>query len=393
MVDSVPSSLNDLSEDGANLRSCKYSKVGVNYKKGMRSHPQILVWVLTLLNLIPISLQAEETIPPDSPLIRYSGRVIVNKTRGAIFDWPGVSIHAGFKGTEAGFLIDGAKNNLEVKVDGEAVTTWTCDPSPQTYWIKGLSEGNHQVEIVKRTEGLFGPVIFQGMVLDSKSEAQKPFPPPEHRIEFIGDSWICGYGDEATTLHCKDLRPYENADRAFGALTARALGAEYHLTAFSGRGVVRNYAEKGTSSQEPFGVLFNRTLVEARDCPWDFSQWVPDAVVIHLGLNDFSSTPHPAPQDFIEGYRKLLQQVRAAYPQAWIICFATTGWPFFSPLVKEASDSFNRGGDPKVMFAGYPSVPLSELGCDYHPQVVAHQRLADILAPVIRKTLGWGPLQ
>lgn len=164
---------------------------------------------------------------------------------------------------------------------------------------------------------------------------------------------------------------------------------EYHLIAFSGRGVVRNFADPNAASKEPFSALFNRTLVETQDIPWNFNQWVPDAVVIHLGLNDFSSPPRPDPQTFIERYRQLLRQVRAAYPKAWILCFATTGWPYFSPLVKEAVDSFNRRGDPKVLFVGYPSVPLCDLGCDYHPKVVAHQRLADILVPVLRQSLGW----
>ena len=335
------------------------------------------------------SVHAIGIIPPDSPLIRYSGRVLMNKPQGAIFDWPGVSIEVSVKGPEAGFLLDGGHNNLQVKVDGIPVTTWVCQASLAPYWVRGLSPGWHQLEIVKRTEGQFGPMIFKGMMLGAKGVAREPAPAPKRRIEIIGDSWVCGYGDEGTTLHCAELRPYENADRAFGALTARALDAEYHLTAFSGRGVMRNYGEPAVRSKNPFGALFNRTLVESLDFPWNFSQWVPDAVVIHLGLNDFSTPPHPDPQTYIENYRRLLQQVRSVYPRAWIICFATTGWPYFSPLIKEASESFNREGDRKVLFVGYPSFPLSDLGCDYHPKVVVHQRLADLLVPILRQCLGW----
>ncbi len=341
------------------------------------------------LALLPPTLFASGIIPPDSPLIQYTGRVIENKTRGAIFDWPGVSFQVNIKETEVGFLLDGARNNLWVKVDGKPVTTWVCGPALAPYWVRNLSPGWHRLEIIKRTEGLFGPVLFKGMILGPRGEARTPPSAPTRRIEFLGDSWICGYGDEATTLHCKDLRPFENADLAFGAQAARELNAEAHLTAFSGRGVVRNYGDPSTASKEPFDALWARTLVESTDCPWDFHRWIPDAVVIHLGLNDFSSPPRADPQFFMDRYRQLLQQVRAAYPQAWIFCFTTTGWPYFSPLVREAVDSANRWGDKKVLFVGYASVPLSELGCDYHPLAVAHRHLADLLVPVIRKYLGW----
>ncbi len=351
---------------------------------GIKKVLKLILGATFLFVFLAPSLRADGIIPADSPLIRYSGRVLTDKTHGAIFDWPGVSIEVSVKGTEAGFLINGDHNNLEVKADGRPVTTWVCGTSLAPYWVKGLSPGWHEIQIVKRTEGLFGAVLFKGLMLDAQGEARNPAPPPPRRIEIIGDSWVCGYGDEGTTFHCKKLRPYENADRAFGALAA-----EVHLTAYSGRGVVRNYGDHSASSKIPYGALFGRTLVQSPDYPWDFSQWVPDVVVIHLGLNDFSTKPHPTPAAFIEGYQRLIQKVRAAYPQAWILCFATTGWPYFSPLVQEASDSFNRWGDRKVLFVGYPSVPLSDLGCDYHPKVVAHQRLADILVPVIRRCLGW----
>jgi hypothetical protein len=38
---------------------------------------------------------------------------------------------------------------------------------------------------------------------------------------------------------------------------------------------------------------------------------------------------------------------------------------------------------------GYPSFPLSDLGCDYHPKIVVHQRLADLLVPILRQCLDW----
>ena len=217
----------------------------------------------------------------------------------------------------------------------------------------------------------------------------KPPARPKRKIEFIGDSFVCGYGDESTTLVCKNLRPYENAEKAFGPVAARELKAEYHMVAFSGKGILRNYGDKNKKSYDPFPTLYDRVVCHDSGRKWDYSQWVPDAVVIHLGQNDFSTEPKPDSQDYIEGYLRLIQEIRGNYPKAFIYCFATTGWPGYSSYVEEVVKARHEAGDKHVYFVGYPNIPIEELGCDYHPQAQAHQKLAKILEPVMRKTLGW----
>ncbi len=328
-------------------------------------------------------------IPPDDPKIQFTGRIDFTNPKAPRFDWPGVSILARFKGTSIGFLLEDGGNDYDVKVDGQPSTVWATFADRNLYTLDGLPEGDHTVQIVKRTETIFGIACFKGLVLGDGGALLKPPPRPARRIELVGDSFICGYGDEGTALKCDSLRPYENADKAFGPVAARDLNAEYYMVAFSGRGIVRNYGEKHKKSPDPFPPLYHRVLCHDPESRWDFSQWVPDAVVIHLGQNDFSTDPKPDIQDYIGGYLRLIQEIRGYYPRALIYCFAPTGWPGYSLYVKDVVKKRNEAGDPGVYFVGYPEIPVDELGCDYHPRVVAHRKLANILVPVMKETLGW----
>jgi len=282
------------------------------------------------------ALRASVTISPADPRIQYSGRIDFSDPKSPVFDWPGVSITTRFRGTSIGFLLQDGQNNFDVQVDGNPVTVWVTRPSQTLYSLEGLAPDEHEVRIVKRTEALFGPTVFQGLVLEKAVDLLEPPARPKRKIEIIGDSWVCGYGNEGASVLCPDLRPFENADKSFGALLARDLKAEYHLVAYSGKGVIRNWAEKGPVSPNPFPPLFDRVLESAPQSRWDFSRWIPDAVIVHLGLNDFSTEPQADAGNFVRQYALLLQHLRQVYPQASLFCFCTAGWPNFYPYVEEA---------------------------------------------------------
>jgi len=350
---------------------------------------KVLAFLSIFAGIWPGLAWGKTMVLPNDPRIQYSGRVDLSYPQAARFDWSGVSITARFKGSSIGFLLEDGNNNFEVYLDGAPVTVWATDPDKDLYSLSGLSGGEHTVRLVKRTEALFGTTLFKGLVLDPGAALLPPPPKPVRKIEFVGDSYVCGYGNEAATLKCDSLRPYENVDKAFGADAARDLNAEAVFVAYSGRGVVRNYGDKNRRSTDPFPPLFTRTLCHEPQSRWDFSQWVPDAVVVHLGSNDFSSEPRADSQDYVKNYVRFVKEIRGHYPQAAIYCMGVTGWPNFHPYLERVVKESNDGGDQKVYLVSYADIPPSELGCDYHPNVVAHRGLADALVPVLRQTLGW----
>ena len=291
------------------------------------------LFILALFIIASMAQAQDQTISPSSPLIQYSGRFDFSNPAAPRFDWSGCSITVAFKGTSVGLLLEDGKNNYDVYLDNKPVTVWVTQPSQTAYTLEGLSQGEHLLRVVKRTEALWGVTTFKGVLLKDKGEILKAPDAPAHRIEIIGDSYVCGYGSESTTVKCEDLRPYENVEKAFGALVAKEFNAEYHVVAYSGKGIVRNYGDKAQRSPDPFPPLYDRTLCGDEKLAWDFKQWVPHAVIIHLGTNDHSTEPHPDPKDFTHGYVDLLKHMRDKYPKAMIYCLVTSGWPNFSPLI------------------------------------------------------------
>jgi lysophospholipase L1-like esterase len=333
--------------------------------------------------------QTNNTIPANNSFIQYSGRIDFSNPQAPRFDWPGVSITAAFHGTSIGFLLEDAGNNYDVILDGKPVTVWVTSANTPLYSLDNLTSGDHLVKVVKRTESLFGLAVFKGLVLSTGGSLSKAPDLPNRRVEMIGDSYLCGYGVESSDVHCDSLRPYENANKAFGALIAKDLQAEYHIEAFSGKGIVRNWGDKQPSSIDPYPPLFDRTICRDEKSVWDFNQWIPNAVILHLGLNDFSSNPQADPKEFTHAYIAFLKHVREKYPKAFIFCVAPLGWPSVSPILDKIVEKRNSAGDKNIQLLTYPPITPDEFGCDGHPNAAAQRKIADAIIPTIKEILYW----
>ena len=107
----------------------------------------------------------------------------------------------------------------------------------------GKPAGTHTVEIMKRTEAIFGIVRFEGFTFTGGTGLLAPPAHVARKIEFLGDSTIDGYGiegDFATT--CKvdggnGAPPqFDEARKSVAWKTSVGLGAELHLLGYSGKG-------------------------------------------------------------------------------------------------------------------------------------------------------------
>ncbi|WP_225408262.1 SGNH/GDSL hydrolase family protein [Stigmatella hybrida] len=332
-----------------------------------------------------------ERIAADHPLLRYTGRFDFTAPQAPVFDWPGVSIEAAFEGTScAVHLVDG-NNNYNVSVDGQPPTVLRTSARDTYVLAQGLQEGRHTVRLTRRTESGFGPGTFHGFLLD-KGRTLVPLPPArDRRLLFIGDSFTAGYGNEGQ-LGCQFSRGTENVERAYAALVASELGAEFSILAKSGRGVVRNYAEPGPVSEKPMPAYFAQARAEQAQPPWDFQRWVPDAVVINLGTNDFSTLPHPPREVFLAGYEALIAEVRAAYPDVPVLCVAgprmkEPGTELIETLV--ARQHAKDGGRTHLALIHDTLEVPHDYGCDMHPGLSGHRKIAGQLKPILASMLGW----
>src|SRR5262249_28724043 len=116
-----------------------------------------------------------------------------------------------------------------------------------------------------------------------------------------------GYGNEGAGPGCGFVNSEQNEYLAYGALAARALAADHTTIAWSGK-----------SSYEML-EYFERTLPARNDSKWDFTSYQPHVVVVNVGTNDFANVD-PGEALWVRVYVKLIERIRAVYPQAVIVC-------------------------------------------------------------------------
>ncbi len=264
-----------------------------------------------------------------------------------------------------------------------------------TYAIAtGLDAGTHDVLVVRRDEAFDQPSQLVGFDFGSGGQLLAPPPPAAHRLEVIGDSISAGYGDECTNASMHFSADTENAYLAYGPLTARALGAELHLVAWSGKGMYRN--NDGTTT-ETMPILWQRTLPTDVTSTWDPSTWMADAVVINLGTNDYAATGDPT-ASYQATYLSFVTTLRSVYPGAFIFCALgpmMSGTNLSSALtaINDVIAMRSAAGDTKLKLVQFPTQDCladgSGCGCDYHPNLAEHQAMATILEGAIHETLGW----
>ncbi len=358
--------------------------------------------------------QAEDgfrEIRASDPAIRYVGRLDFSSPHAPRMAFPAVSIETQFEGDAIDLILDesapgGADGTAyyDVSIDGLAPTkVMTCKEQRVYPLARELSGGFHTVRIAKRTEAQVGSSSFLGFRVRPGTSLRRPVAPPR-LLEFVGDSITCGYGNEVSTAS-PDEYPFssrnENALLAFGAITARALGADYVAVAASGRGLVRNY--DGHAALE-VPAFYDLTAPDSSGAAWDHRRHSPDVIVVNLGTNDFSIGLDPRGlsamrAEFRRAYEAFLERLRATHPRATLI--AAVGpmindahppgykaWTSIRADVQGVVAARASAGDTDLLYFEFEpqSAPYGE---DWHPTVATHRAMAERLSAFIQQKMGW----
>ncbi len=321
---------------------------------------------------------------PAEPQIRFVGRYDASQPTAVRFGWPGAGAVFRFKGSGARVTLDDPSQFLTIVVDGAVRPRLATSPGRRTYLLASdLPPGEHTIELYRRTEGWLGPTTFHG--IDLQGELLPPST-VQRRIEVIGDSISCGYGNEGIPP-CSFSAGTENHYLTYGAIAARALGAELSTVAWSGKGLLYNY---GDDKSMPMPALYARAI-PTEDGTWDFA-WQPDVVVINLGTNDFSTDGDPTSELFVSAYVSFLVQLREIYPESYLLpvapLLASSEAARVSGYIRSAVDQRHAAGDPKIGFADI-NIPATGSGCDGHPNVETHAQMAEQLVRELQSRLGW----
>ena len=360
--------------------------------------------LLTLAALMSIGMQASTTLPlrgtvinPTDKNIQYIGRICFDNPERPRFTFPGTQINVRFTGTSLKLWAKPKSGYFMAQVDeAEAFkVALTGERDSVVTVATALPQGEHTLRLMYVVEGYELKPDFRGFILDKGAALLPPPALPERRIEFIGNSITCGYGNESIVASDPFEYETENHYLTYAQLTCRALEAQAHVVARSGIGVYRSY--DGPKTGTPENVMtteYEYTNLYDRSERWDFSRYQPQLVCINLGTNDLSTNNYDV-KLLKAAYKKFLSQVRSHNPKAKIVylCGSMLGGKeleIAKKTLNEVVDEANKAGDKEVYrFDFTPQTGDIRFGASWHPSVWQHQKMAAELTAYLRSLMQW----
>jgi hypothetical protein len=249
-------------------------------------------------------------------------------------------------------------------------SSWSLKPDPH---------GNHLVTICKATEGI-GWTEFAGVYTEA---LLPPTDLPDRKIECIGNSITCGFGSDVSGIPCGQGEWYDqsNAWMSYGAQTARALKAQWHLTAVSGIGLIHSCCQMTITMPE----VFDRMDSRGNQGDWDFKQYQPDVVTVCLGQNDGIQDSTA----FCGAYVQFVRHLRQVYPSAQIVLLTSPmGDAGLTSVLKRYIGGVISGcGDARVSSFFFSKQWTK--GCAGHPDMGEQLEIARELTDYLRGLMGW----
>ena len=347
--------------------------------------------MLLLCSIAGVRSEARERVAAADGRITWIGRTAAAADGSVAFDWSGVTARIRFTGTTLSLDCSDTKlNYFNVWIDrepSEKVDLVIKTEGAQTLVLaQKLRKGEHTVVLQKRSEGEQGRVTFAA--LETDGVFLQAAGPKARKIEFVGDSYTCGYGTEAASREEPFRTEEENCNLTYAAIAGRYFDADIQIVAHSGRGIIRNYGDgRGPLMPERYLQVFDEDPDAA---PWDASRFVPDIVVIYLGTNDFSTGKQPNLGGWCANYRKLLQEIRTNYGESVpILCVASKANELMGDYVEQA---VLRSGIPNVHWTSIQESAhndTSDLGASWHPNYTGQRKVASCVIPYIATLTSW----
>lgn len=353
--------------------------------------------LLLLLLAVNLSCYAQNVvIKSHDTHLRYSGRIVMLDD-AAELSWSASSVKINFRGTGAKATLkdEYGQNYLNVIVDGKMSGVIRPDSTQKEYVLAAdLPDGNHTLELYKRTEWAMGKTWFYQFALDKNSMMLAPPPSQKRKIEIFGDSITCGYALEDSTGQDRGTAPFENGYLSYASITARHFDAELHSISRSGIGMLVSW------NPMVMPDMYYRADPNDAESKWDFSKFTPDVVVINIFQNDcwlvkmpdndqfkakFGSRP-PTDEQLIKVYKDFVKTIRGKYPKAQIICALGSmdavkeGAPWPGYIQKAVTEI----GDRNIYTHFFPYKNTAG-----HPSKKEQQAMADDLVAFIDQHIKW----
>jgi lysophospholipase L1-like esterase len=373
---------------------------------------KVLIFALTAM--MCQQLMAIKTMPikgtiisPTDKHIQYTGRISFTNPERPAFNFPGIQIRAAFEGTSLRMLAKPNSGYFMAQIDKAEPfkVAFRGERDSLVTLATALADGVHTVKLMYAIEGYEFFPEFWGFVLDEGKKLVDAPALPSRKIEFIGNSITCGYGNEGLKKEEHFDYATENHYYSYASITARNLDAQHWVVARSGIGAYRNYNGPKTGNPESnmlaqyehIGYAWKPELRKEATFlseKWDFNRYQPDVVCINLGTNDLSTSNYDV-KLLKQNYHKLLKTVRQHNPNAKIVFL--TGTMLYNKemelqrqILNEVAAEAKKAGDKGIY--RFDMAPISGdewYGNDWHPNVYMDEKMAGELTAYLRSLMNW----
>ena len=373
---------------------------------------KVLIFALTAM--MCQQLMAIKTMPikgtiisPTDKHIQYTGRISFTNPKRPAFNFPGIQIRAAFEGTSLRMLAKPNSGYFMAQIDKAEPfkVAFRGERDSLVTLATALADGVHTVKLMYAIEGYEFFPEFWGFVLDEGKKLVDAPALPSRKIEFIGNSITCGYGNEGLKKEEHFDYATENHYYSYASITARNLDAQHWVVARSGIGAYRNYNGPKTGNPESnmlaqyehIGYALKPELRKEATFlseKWDFNRYQPDVVCINLGTNDLSTSNYDV-KLLKQNYHKLLKTVRQHNPNAKIVFL--TGTMLYNKemelqrqILNEVAAEAKKAGDKEIY--RFDMAPISGdewYGNDWHPNVYMDEKMAGELTAYLRSLMNW----
>jgi lysophospholipase L1-like esterase len=342
------------------------------------------------------------TVPADSPLIQWHGRVVKPGDGSVHADWLGSGARISWSGSylKATYAVPSPK------AAPFKSASWSFNENyyvPNGHlWVTPGAGINGTVDVVVGINGLEtvtslnsppqyfaangGPAVITAISTDGTINS----PPPQwtRSIEIIGDSITA-----ATNIHahppCADEGIQCDYSVSYSGLLQANFSANVSTIAVGGKGLIRNCCDNG----EKMPDYFLQTLYSDSSLRYTFAEtgFVPDAVIINLGTNDFHGSNGTDPvfnAQFASAYVGFMQNITRWYAAPNITFFAVVGpmTTAMEPAVLMALANATAQGI-RAQLINASGIYCD--GCAGHPGVQGHYFMFQAAQRVIAATMGW----
>lgn len=330
----------------------------------------------------------------------YAGRVELQDNNKVLLIGSASSVSFDFEGDSCEISLQSVDsyehhNFVSLELDGEYIGRVRVEKGAVQKFPVAVTNKNkkHHLTIYKATEAANGAVLFAG----TTAKLIKSSAPKRKKIEFIGDSITCGFGNDLE-IPCGSGEWYDqhNAYWAYGPVLSRILNTDFVLSSVSGYGMYRNWNDEHKDEPNLPDVYENLYLNKDNSKPYDFA-FQPDLVSICLGTNDLSDGDGKKErlpfneEKYVANYINFIKTVYTHSPKTRIVLLN-------SPMVsgdrnvtlvrclKKVIAAFEKDQlhKPIALFE-FPTMQPN--GCGSHPDIADHKIMADQLTLFFKKLL------